>query len=204
MIPIGARVRCKNEVRVEYGPGRPDDVVPPGSTGEVRYRPKDEDPDASFEIGVLWTRPDGTLCGIEVNEKEVDVLLDHKSFSSIPPFETLVALKRLLHYSWRDIAYEHDGLTKSEKAALSPEQMALLKKWISPEVGTEVVATKTIVESGTDALGDAGAKPLAPNWIHATAGDKGKIEDFNADMIPTVRFERTGTATIVDWSEIEW
>lgn len=75
MIEIGTQVRCKKEIRVSYGlPDVPDDVVPPGSLGIVRYRPKDDDPASSFEIGVTWLRPDLTLCGIEVMESDVEVL----------------------------------------------------------------------------------------------------------------------------------
>ncbi len=75
VIPIGAVVRCINEVQVQYGPTQADDVVPPRSCGVVRYRPKDDDPDANFEIGVSWYAEDGTfLTGIEVDEVEVDEL----------------------------------------------------------------------------------------------------------------------------------
>ena len=80
-------------------------------------------------------------------------------------------------------------------------------------VGTVVCATKTITEAG-ELLGDSEAtfwrdpddhsKGTNGNYIHAVVGDIGKVEhiDDPKHPTPTVRFARTGTATIVGPDEI--
>ena len=75
MIPVGARVRCKHEIRVFYGLNQPEDVVPALSEGVVVYRPQDEGANTNFEIGVKWLTAAGEpLHVIEVLENEVDVI----------------------------------------------------------------------------------------------------------------------------------
>lgn len=76
MIQVGAKVRCRHKLVVNYYGSRSPDEVPEGSIGVVRYRPVDEDPKADFQLGASWTRPDGTECGIEVLEDEVDLVLE--------------------------------------------------------------------------------------------------------------------------------
>lgn len=68
------------------------------------------------------------------------------------------------------------------------------------EVGTKVKATKQITESGTE--GDPAAVFPAGAYIHAEKGDVGEVV-YVENGNPTVRFERTGTATLVFNSEIE-
>lgn len=125
MIPVGTMVRLKKEARVTYGENKLDDVVPAGALGIVHYRPKDDDHDAHFDIGVAWRNPlfpDKILHGIEVLESEVDVL---------PLFdeETLQSIKNLLVYSFRDIQFNYAGLTQGEKKAVSREVFAKLVVW---------------------------------------------------------------------------
>lgn len=54
-------------------------------------------------------------------------------------------------------------------------------------IGSRVVAVQQIAEPGFG--------------VHAETGDAGEVVHVE-DGIPTVRFERTGTATIVDPSEV--
>lgn len=42
------------------------------------------------------------------------------------------AVRRLLHYSWRDIFFEYDKLTSQEKTAITEEQFNQLKDWARP------------------------------------------------------------------------
>lgn len=69
------------------------------------------------------------------------------------------------------------------------------------KVGDKVVAEQTITEAGGHP-GDTSAKFPSPRYIHATEGDIGVVEHVNEEGLPTVRFERTGTATIVGWGEV--
>ncbi len=66
-------------------------------------------------------------------------------------------------------------------------------------VGTKVKAAKQITESGIE--GDPAALFPAGAYIHAEAGDEGTVV-YVEDGNPTVRFDRTGTATLVFNSEI--
>jgi hypothetical protein len=296
MIEIGTQVRLTREFKLSYGPDKPEEVLPAGSLGIVQYRPKDEDPSASFDIGVTWLTTDLRTTGIEVAESDVEVL---------PPVSSVAVLTGLLRYSWNDIGYKHSGLTDSEKAIVSPEQFVTLVNWvvasvvddieldgdrqdaidlldfvmsgfISPlhakvdrpgsvdeklfemlvqravrlkkladmqareirrlagladqnfrisrltdeeppaiklkngeevrfKIGQVVYARGTIVEQGKkDALPDPTAKRLQPGWVYATAGDRGHVQSVNGDGYPTVRFERTDSATILDPEEITW
>ena len=69
------------------------------------------------------------------------------------------------------------------------------------EVGQTVLAMATITEDG-DSEGSPEAEYPAGNYIHAVVGDSGEGLHLNDDGLPTVRFERTGTATIVGLDEI--
>lgn len=69
------------------------------------------------------------------------------------------------------------------------------------KVGDKVVAESTITEGG-EYPGDTSAKFPAPRYIHAVEGDIGVVEHVDEAGLPTVRFERTGTATIVGWGEV--
>lgn len=71
-------------------------------------------------------------------------------------------------------------------------------KWVT---GDRVKAIKQITESGK-LPGNPNAKSLDPDWIHAEAGELGTVVHDLADL-PTIRFDRTRTATIVRDDEIK-
>jgi hypothetical protein len=68
------------------------------------------------------------------------------------------------------------------------------------EVGLKVRALRQITEDGT-VPGDPTAEFPRGRYIHAEEGDVGTVEGVD-DNTPTVRFERTGTATIVGEDEV--
>jgi hypothetical protein len=61
-------------------------------------------------------------------------------------------------------------------------------------VGDRVRAITQIAESD---FNDAGT------WVHANIGDLGHVVHISEAGFPTVRFDKTGTATVVAPSEIE-
>lgn len=70
--------------------------------------------------------------------------------------------------------------------------------------GQRVRAVKVVTESGKEP--DRSAKDLHnPGWVHAEAGESGTVVlvDAGNGDIATVRFDRTGTATIVLDEEVE-
>lgn len=85
------------------------------------------------------------------------------------------------------------------------------------EEGTRVRATKRIVES--DVEPDPEAEPCYPGWVHAEEGDEGEVafvdpvtfvrdgETGEVDRLDkpsiTVRFDQSGTATLVLDGEVE-
>jgi hypothetical protein len=71
------------------------------------------------------------------------------------------------------------------------------------KVGQRIRALKTVTEGGWDCPGDIGAKFPSPNYIHAQKGDLGCIEYVDQDGMPTAKFCRTETSTIVADEEIE-
>lgn len=68
-----------------------------------------------------------------------------------------------------------------------------------------VVKAKTIItEAGGDTVGDHNAVFPNDNYIHADKDELGVVEFIEEDSgVPTVRWNRTGTATIVVEEEIE-
>ena len=72
------------------------------------------------------------------------------------------------------------------------------------KVGDRVTATHQITEAGGEVVGDPNAVFPAPNYIHAEDGELGTVEHCEAgpNGEPTVRFDRTRTATIVAHREI--
>ena len=62
-------------------------------------------------------------------------------------------------------------------------------------VGVQVIALKEITESDFPIEGDF--------HTHASKGDLGKVIHVGRGLIPTVEWERTGTATIVGSDEIK-
>lgn len=73
------------------------------------------------------------------------------------------------------------------------------KQW---DVGDRVKAVKQITESGK-LPGNPEADPLDCDGIHAEAGEFGTVAHWHEGILPTVRFDRTGTATMVRDDEIE-
>jgi hypothetical protein len=69
------------------------------------------------------------------------------------------------------------------------------------EVGQNVIAVKVITEDGASE-GSQEAEFPDGNYIHAVGGDRGEVLHLNDDNFPTVRFARTGTATLVGLDEI--
>ena len=72
-------------------------------------------------------------------------------------------------------------------------------------VDTRVVAECYITESGHIHLADEEAVFPDPDYIHARVGELGTVVHVEYDKderVPTVRFDRTGTATIVGRDEI--
>lgn len=70
------------------------------------------------------------------------------------------------------------------------------------KVGDRVKAACIVTEDGTG-VGDESAKFPAPNYIHARKGEYGTIV-FVEHGQPTVRFDRTRTATLVGNDEVRY
>tara|TARA_R100000152_G_C6646971_1_gene89732 strand:- start:234 stop:473 length:240 start_codon:yes stop_codon:yes gene_type:complete len=71
--------------------------------------------------------------------------------------------------------------------------------------GKKVVARVQITEGGGPSNDPSAAFPDY-DYIHAEKGELGTVEnidDCNGEMLPTVRFDRTGTATLVNWDEVK-
>jgi hypothetical protein len=68
------------------------------------------------------------------------------------------------------------------------------------EKGQRLMATAQVTENGR-LPGDPNAQFPQGAYIHAEPGDVGVVEGVD-DGIPTVRFDRTGTATIVGEEEV--
>ena len=62
------------------------------------------------------------------------------------------------------------------------------------KVGDRVKATTEIAEANFNGK---------EKWIHANAGDLGKVVYISATGAPTVQFKKTGTATVVAPTEIK-
>jgi len=67
-------------------------------------------------------------------------------------------------------------------------------------VGDKVTANKIITEGGGDV--DLNATFPMKSYVHALPGDVGEVIHLQEEGLPTVRFERTGTATIVGLDEV--
>ena len=69
------------------------------------------------------------------------------------------------------------------------------------KLGQRVRARRRIVEN--DERASEKARPCEPGWVHAERGDEGKIVYIDEEQgLPTVRFDRTRTATMVFLKEI--
>jgi hypothetical protein len=69
------------------------------------------------------------------------------------------------------------------------------------EPGMRVRATRLIVEG--DVAPDPDAERCAPGWVHARHGDLGRVESIGPHDVPSVKFDRTGTETMVSELEVE-
>lgn len=69
-------------------------------------------------------------------------------------------------------------------------------------IGQKVIATAIVTEDG-ESEGSPEAEFPEGNYIHAVGGDRGEVLHLNDGGLPTVRFERTGTATLVGLDEIQ-
>lgn len=101
---------------------------------------------------------------------------------------------------YRIVHHDLDKALDEALANLEVEDTQKVAEATSLTVGTRVKAGKQITEGGVD--GDESAKFPAPNYIHAKPGDLGTVESIDNDGDPTVRFDRTRTATIVGRHEI--
>lgn len=92
---IGDIVRTNKDLRVIFGPARPDDFVPSGSFGKVKYLPKEEDEGAYNDLGVTWYNADtGQSTGVECRVDDVE--LESPYIFTIDP-QTLLPLVVVLH-----------------------------------------------------------------------------------------------------------
>jgi len=138
-----------------------------------------------------------------VEDELIHKVIETFDTDKYPPAETLIAIKHVLHHIWEGRQYAYNSAI--DGTILTPRQFELLTNWITPQIGTKVVAVTMITEGGPSTPGNPAATDMLDSgWIHAQAGEKGVIESLNDDRAPTVRFDRTGTATILDWCEIEW
>lgn len=60
-------------------------------------------------------------------------------------------------------------------------------------IGTEVIATQTIIESSFNGQRD---------WVHALPGERGRIVAIDEKGATSVQFDRSGTTTVVDRREV--
>lgn len=70
------------------------------------------------------------------------------------------------------------------------------------KVGDKVRAKKTVTESG-HGPGDETKEFPHDQYIHAREGEMGEVVHVEPKTLPTVRFDRTQTATIVTKEEVE-
>ncbi len=70
-------------------------------------------------------------------------------------------------------------------------------------VGDRVQAKRRILEEGGTGEPDPEAKPCTKGWTHADKGELGSVVHVEPGYLPTVRFDRTNTATIVSEEEVE-
>lgn len=73
------------------------------------------------------------------------------------------------------------------------------------KLGMRVKSIDIITEGGDGEAPDFDAKTFVgnPGFVHAEPGDMGTVEYVDDDGCPTIRFDKTGTATIVGDYEIE-
>lgn len=65
------------------------------------------------------------LAVVTASEQELN-----KAPNFIQPIISLDSIRRLLRHSWKDIGFEYDGLTASEKECITREEHALLLPWV--------------------------------------------------------------------------
>ena len=75
---------------------------------------------------------------------------------------------------------------------------------MSLKVGDRVRARIRVLEEGPNSSYDPNAKSCTPGWLHAEPGELGTVVHADPPQVwPTVRFDRTGTATCVIDEEVE-
>ena len=139
---IGTKVRLKRLVRVSYQPPRPDTILRAGTKGRVVYRHSDLNVTI---VGVEWIDDLGEIIRLPVLESELEAHrlgtdMNNENIHA-DPFDGLgtegaEAIKRLLHYSWRDINHEYERLTPEEKRRIDPATFARLLGWIGRDNST--------------------------------------------------------------------
>lgn len=72
------------------------------------------------------------------------------------------------------------------------------------KIGMRVQAIMVVTEGGGKTKPDYKATNLIdnPGFVHALPGDYGTVEYVDDNGVPTVRFDETGTATIVGDNEV--
>lgn len=135
---------------------------------------------------VLGTRISRVSEHVEKLEK-VEINLPHSQ-------ELAHALRRLLLHSWSAIDFKYASLTAEEKECLTEEQFVELVRYARPRVGLRVRAACQITKGGDGVVGNP----------EAEAGEWGTIVHVTEDGLPTVNFDRTGTATLVGLAEVLW
>lgn len=103
--------------------------------------------------------------------------------------------QRELSMELRDALHE----PSAARQILPPKEVSG-RKMTEFRVGQRVVAKCTITESG-NSTPDPDAEYPEENYIHARKGDFGEVEHAESDRA-CVRFERTGTACLVDSMEV--
>lgn len=83
---------------------------------------------------------------------------------------------------------------EKEPSRIPARELMPVRAW---KVGDKVEAVVRIV------VEQLVGKRIKPDHVTATPGDKGKVEYVDDDGVPTVRFQRTGYATIVGDNEVK-
>lgn len=178
---IGDIVRTDKELRVTYGPGgRPDDVIPARSCGRVRYLPRHDDPNAHFNLGVIWYHRDtGEPRGIEVHSQETRVV-GRMEFYGLTTHEVL-DLTRLFHDPTqpKDYASIRDAFHEQWGQPLDQEQYCVLLAHADP-------SRYAYVESD---LAEYAKRLLRYSWLDIGFNYE-KLTDEEKAQIPKGAFER--------------
>lgn len=72
-----------------------------------------------------------------------------------------------------------------------------MSELIEVEEGDRVRAMIQVLEEGPGGTPNPDAKPCETGWVHAEPGDLGTVVHVEPGLHPTVRFDKTKTATCV-------